>query len=129
MGSVLKSVTQVATKAHKEARDLGSKPSWCLGAMPQQGPYRSGWPVLPLGGHGVIQAQAAAKGQAWVCDPTLARVGTDGSDSCCHCGPRGCPGSDQSRLVPEGQDACRSAWSVLLPTATVMSGPELHGDT
>lgn len=90
MGSVLKSVTQVATKVHTEARDLGSNlwSGWSLGAMPQQGPYRSGWPVLPLGAMvSVIQAQAAAKGQAWVYDPILVRVWIDGSDSCCHCGP------------------------------------------
>lgn len=49
LGSVLKSVAQVATRAHTESQDLGLRLwlGWSLGATPQLGSHRSGWPVLP----------------------------------------------------------------------------------
>ena len=99
------------------------------GPMLQTGPYRSEWPVPPLGD---IQTRDAAKSHVWVSGPIIAMVCVGVQGLCCHQGPCGCPGSGchlspclypRDKLHPR---QCRPARPALLPDAMVISGPELQ---
>lgn len=83
LGSWLKSVAQVVTRAHTETWDLGSclQPCWSLGTLSHQGSTDLGGLCCHTGPC-VFWDQSVVKGHVWVHSFIVARVWMDASGFC-----------------------------------------------